>query len=191
LRELREETARMSNAGMQIGPEQGQFMRLLAHLLGVKRYLEIGVFTGYSSLSVALGLPADGRVVACDVSEEYTRVARRYWERAGVAGMIDLRLGPAAETLAALEKEPAFDMAFIDADKGRYDDYYEGALRVLRSNGLILIDNVLWDGLVVDPAAQDSDTRALRALNEKIATDERVDAVMLTVGDGLTLARKR
>jgi predicted O-methyltransferase YrrM len=118
-------------------------------------------------------------------------LARRYWERAGVAGKIDLRLAPAAETLTALEADPPFDMAFIDADKGRYDEYYEGVLRVLRPNGLILIDNVLWDGLVVDPSAQDSDTRALRALNEKIATDDRVDAVMLTVGDGLTLARKR
>ena len=191
LGELRDETARMPNAGMQIGPEQGQFMRLLVQLLGVTRYLEIGVFTGYSSLSVALGLPAGGHIVACDVSEEYTQLARRYWERAGVAGKIDLRLAPAAETLTALEADPPFDMAFIDADKGRYDEYYEGVLRVLRPNGLILIDNVLWDGLVVDPSAQDSDTRALRALNEKIATDDRVDAVMLTVGDGLTLARKR
>ncbi len=190
-RELRDETARMPNSGMQIGPEQGQFMRLLAQLIGAKRYLEIGVFTGYSSLSVALGLPADGRIVACDVSEEYTRIARRYWERAGVADKIDLRLAPAAQTLRDLQAGPPFDMAFIDADKERYDEYYEGTLRVLRTNGLILIDNVLWGGRIVDENDRDSSTLALRALNEKIVKDERVDAVLLTVGDGLTLARKR
>ncbi|MGR4065206.1 MAG: O-methyltransferase, partial [Vulcanimicrobiaceae bacterium] len=177
LRELRDETARMPNSGMQIGPEQGQFMRLLAQLIGAKRYLEIGVFTGYSSLSVALGLPADGRIVACDVSEEYTRIARRYWERAGVAGKIDLRLAPATETLRDLQAGPPFDMAFIDADKERYDEYYEGTLRVLRTNGLILIDNVLWGGRIVDENDRDSSTLALRALNEKIVKDERVDAV--------------
>lgn len=191
---LRAETARMPRAGMQISPEQGQFMALLIQLIGARKTLEVGTFTGYSALAVALALPADGRVVACDVSEEWTSVGRRYWQQAGVADKIALRLGPAADTLEAmLDKGEAesFDFAFIDADKLNYDRYYELALRLVRPGGLIAIDNVLWDGSVIDPDAQDEDTRAIRALNEKLHRDGRVDVSLLPLGDGLTLARKR
>ncbi|MNS70934.1 putative O-methyltransferase [compost metagenome] len=194
LAELRAETARMPRAGMQIAPEQGQFMAMLVTLLGARRTLEVGVFTGYSSLAVALALPHDGRVVALDISEEWTRVGRRYWQAAGVADKVDLRVGPAAESLQALVAEGCagtFDFAFIDADKERYDTYYELALQLVRPGGLIAIDNVLWGGSVADPADQDADTRALRALNEKLHGDTRIDLAMVPIGDGLTLARKR
>ena len=194
LTELRAETATLPGALMQISPEQGQFMQLLARLLGAKRCIEIGTFTGYSSLAVALALPADGRILCCDISDEYTQVARRYWAKAGVADKMTLALGPAVATLdAMLAKGDAgrFDMAFIDADKAGYDAYYERCLRLLRPGGLILIDNVLWSGDVADPAKDDADTQAIRALNAKLAKDERVDLSLLPVGDGLTLARKR
>ncbi len=194
LRRQREETARLPNAGMQIGPEQGQFMALLIELIGARRTLEVGVFTGYSSLAVALALPPDGRVVACDVSEEWTAIARRYWAEAGVAGKIELRLGPAVETLDALLAEgqaDGFDFAFIDADKENYDRYYERALRLVRRGGLIAIDNVLWGGRVADPEAQGESVAVIRALNAKLHRDERVALSLLPIGDGLTLALRR
>lgn len=194
LAKLRQETAGLSNAGMQISPDQGQFMALLAKLTGAKKVLEVGVFTGYSSLVVALALPAEGRIVACDISEEYTRMARRYWQEAGVAHKIDLRLGPAADTLAGLVaagEAGRFDFAFIDADKENYLVYYEHALQLLRPGGLVLVDNVLWGGRPIDPEAKDESTEAIRAINAKMGRDERVDVSMLPVGDGLTLARKR
>jgi caffeoyl-CoA O-methyltransferase len=194
LRELREETAKLPMAGMQIGPDQGQFMALLVKLMGAKRCLEIGVFTGYSSLSVALALPPDGRIIACDVSEEWTAIARRYWEKAGVAHKIDLRLGQALTTLDALRSrdgEGSFDFAFIDADKGNYLAYYERCLTLLRRGGLIAVDNTLWSGDVANPDNQKSDTVSLRRFNEALHRDERVDLAMLPVGDGLTLAVKR
>ncbi len=191
---LREETQKMAQAQMQIGAAQGQFMQLLVQLLGARKTLEVGVFTGYSSLWVALGLPADGRIIACDVSEEYTATARRYWKEAGVDGKIDLRLAPALETLDDLLADGqagTFDFAFIDADKTNYENYYERALTLLRAGGLIAIDNVIWSGKVADAAEQDADTVAIRKLNEKLLHDERVSLSMLTVGDGLTLALKR
>jgi caffeoyl-CoA O-methyltransferase len=194
LRELREETAKLPMAGMQIGPDQGQFMALLVKLMGAKRCLEIGVFTGYSSLSVALALPPDGRIIACDVSEEWTAIARCYWERAGVAHKIDLRLGQALATLDALRSrdgEGSFDFAFIDADKGNYLAYYERCLQLLRRGGLIAVDNTLWSGDVANPDNQKSDTVSLRHFNEALHHDERIDISMLPVGDGLTLALKR
>ena len=194
LRRLREETAPLPNAIMQITPEQGQFMALLVELTGAKNALEVGVFTGYSSLSVALALPKDGRLVACDISEEYTRVARRYWAEAGVADKIDLRLGPALETLDRLLAEGrrgGFDFAFLDADKANYDNYYERALELIRPGGLIAIDNVFQMGHALDPDPVDADIQAIRALNRKIHTDARVSISMLTIADGLTLARKR
>lgn len=194
LRRLREETASYRNAMMQIAPEQGQFMALLVQLLGAKKAVEIGVFTGYSSLSVALALPPDGKIIACDVSEEYTSVARRYWQEAGVADKVDLRIAPALETLDRLLAEGqagTFDFAFIDADKGNYDGYYERSLQLLRPGGLIAIDNVLWGGDVADPEVQDNSTQAIRALNEKLHQDERVSLSLLPIADGLTLALKR
>jgi caffeoyl-CoA O-methyltransferase len=193
LRALRDETAKMPNAQMQIAPEQGQFMALLARIAGVRKALEIGTFTGYSSLSVARALPADGRLVCCDISREFTDVARRYWDKAGVAGRIELKLGPARETLAALAKTEAgsFDMAFIDADKLNYPHYYEAALVLLRPGGVLLIDNVLWGGDVADPRATDAETVTLRDLNARVKADERVDFCLLPVADGLTLIRKR
>jgi caffeoyl-CoA O-methyltransferase len=193
LRELREETAKLPMAGMQIGPDQGQFMALLVKLMGAKRCLEIGVFTGYSSLSVALALPPGGRIIACDVSEEWTAVARHYWEKAGVAHKIDLRLGEALATLDALRAggEGTFDFAFIDADKGNYLAYYERCLQLLRKGGLIAVDNTLWSGEVANPDNQKSDTVSLRRFNEALHRDERVDLALLPVGDGLTLALKR
>jgi len=194
LRELREATSSLPMARMQISPEQGQFMQLLAELVGAKRCIEVGVFTGYSSLAVALALPEDGRIVACDVSEEWTAIARRHWEKAGVAKKIDLRLAPAVETLDALIQaggEGRYDFAFIDADKERYRDYFERCLRLMRRGGLIALDNTLWSGRVADPAVKDADTAAIRALNEFLHHDERVTISLLTIGDGLTLARKR
>lgn len=193
LKALRDETGKMPNSMMQIAPEQGQFMALLAQLMGVRKAIEIGTFTGYSSLSVARVLPADGKLICCDVSDEYTSVARRYWAKAGVADKIDLRLAPALETLAGLKKTDAgsFDMAFIDADKTNYQGYYEAILDLLRPGGVILIDNVLWSGDIADPAATDAETLALRKLNSFVATDRRVDFCLLPIADGLTIARKR
>lgn len=194
LRRLRKETASHAQANMQIAPEQGQFMALLVRLLGARRTLEVGVFTGYSSLAVALALPEDGQVVACDVSEEFTRVARRYWREAGVEGKIDLRIGPATETLDALIAHGGagtFDFAFLDADKESYDRYYEQALVLVRPGGLIAIDNVLWDGDVADPSKGGPELDAIRALNAKLVGDERVDLSLLPLADGLTLARRR
>lgn len=194
MRRLREETATLSSAGMQISPEQGQFMALLVELMGARRCLEVGTFTGYSALAVAQAMPADGRLVACDIDEETTAVARRYWQEAGVADRIDLRLGTAVETLDSLLSEGSagtFDFAFIDADKANYDAYYESALKLLRSGGVVAVDNVLWDGAVIDSSRSDADTEAIRALNAKIASDQRVSCSMLPVGDGLTLALKR
>ncbi|MBV9148397.1 MAG: class I SAM-dependent methyltransferase [Candidatus Eremiobacteraeota bacterium] len=194
--ELREETQRLlpDEARMQIGPDQGQFMQLLVHLSNARRCLEVGVFTGYSALSVALALPEDGTIVACDVSEQYTAMARRYWKSAGVAEKIQLRIAPAIQTLDDLLASGAqgtFDFAFIDADKPSYDGYYERCLLLLRQNGLIAIDNVFWSGRVADPNEKDSNTEALRTLNAKIGRDERVDVAMVAVGDGVTLVRKR
>lgn len=193
LQELREHTARMPLARMQIAPEQGQFMHWLVALLGARRTLEIGVFTGYSALATALALPADGRVVACDISVEYTDIARSYWRRAGVEDRIELHLRPARETLRMLLDEGqagTFDFAFIDADKESYADYYEETLQLLRHGGVVAIDNVLWSGRVLDPASSDADTVALRQFNEKLHDDERIALSMLPLGDGLTLARK-
>lgn len=190
---LREATRAQPLARMQISPEQGQFMALLVKLIGARRCIEVGVFTGYSALSVALALPEDGYLLACDVSAEYTAVGQPFWARAGVAHKIDLRLAPALETLnacLAAGETGAYDFAFIDADKTGYDDYYECCLRLLRRGGLIAIDNVLWSGAVAQPA-QDADTRALQALNDKLHRDERIDLSMLPLGDGLSLARKR
>ena len=194
LRRLREETAGMPLAVMQIAPEQGQFMALLVELTGAKRTLELGVFTGYSSLAVALALPADGHITACDVSEEFTAVARRYWAEAGVADKIDLRLAPALETLDALLADGqagTYDFAFIDALKTEYTDYFERVIELLRPGGLAAIDNVLWDGRVADPDDNDEDTLAIRAFNEKLLGDQRVSLSLLPLADGLTLARKR
>jgi predicted O-methyltransferase YrrM len=191
---LRAETAKLPMAMMQIGPDQGALLALLVRLIGAKRTLEIGTFTGYSALTVAQALPEGGKVIACDVSEEWTSIARRYWREAGLADRIELRLGPAAETLTALLQAGgagSFDFAFIDADKSGYDAYYELCLQLIRPNGLIAIDNVLWSGAVLDPKKRDADTAALRALNLKIRDDARVDSALLTVGDGLMLARKR
>ncbi|MFZ0365243.1 MAG: class I SAM-dependent methyltransferase, partial [Candidatus Cybelea sp.] len=193
LRELREETSRLPNARMAIGPEQGQLMQLLARAIGARRYLEIGVFTGYSSLSMALALPVNGYVLACDVSEEFTAIARRYWEAAGVAAKIDLRIGPALETLEKLRAQGVepFDIAFIDADKANVGEYYERALELVRPGGLVLIDNVLWGGAVLDASEKDPDTQALRAVSSRAGRDDRVDVALLPVCDGLLLALKR
>lgn len=191
---LREETAKMPQHNMQISPEQGQFMALLVELTGARKCLEVGTFTGYSTLSVALALPEDGQIVACDISEEFTSRAKPYWQKAGVAGKIDLRLGPALETLDALiadGESGAFDFAFIDADKVNYQGYFERALDLIRRGGLILVDNVLWSGAVVDPARDDEDTEAIRAFNQACADDPRISLSLVPIGDGLTLARKR
>jgi caffeoyl-CoA O-methyltransferase len=193
-RRLREETAKLPWGGMQISPEQGQFMALLVELIGARRCIEVGTFTGYSALAVAQALPADGRIVACDVDENTTAVARRYWQEAGVAGRIDLRLAPALETLDALIADggaKTYDFVFIDADKANYDGYYERALVLLHPGGLIAVDNVLWGGAVINPNQDDADTRAIRALNAKIASDQRVSCSLLPLGDGLMLVRKR
>jgi predicted O-methyltransferase YrrM len=194
LLKLREETAADPAANMQISPEQGQFMGLLARLMGARRCLEIGVFTGYSSLAIALALPEDGRIVACDISEKWTSVARRYWAAAGVAHKIDLRLATAMETLDRLLADGeagTFDFAFIDADKENYVGYYERALQLLRSGGLVVADNTLWSGRVADPENAEADTVALRHFNELLHGDSRVDLSLVPIGDGLSLARKR
>ena len=191
---LRQETAALPEAGMQIGPDQGAFLALLIRLLDAHHALEIGTFTGYSALAVAAALPDDGRLLTCDVSEEWTRIARRYWTEAGVAHKIELRLGPASETLRQTETERGagwFDFAFIDADKPAYDAYYEACLRLVRPGGLIAIDNVLWSGAVADAANQEASTLAIRALNLKIRDDPRVESCLLTVGDGVMLASPR
>ncbi len=194
LEKLRQETANHPRSGMQISPEQGQFMSLLVQLIGAKKTLEVGVFTGYSSLSVALALPPDGKIIACDVSEEFTAIARRYWQEAGVADKIDLRLAPALETLdrlLATGQAETFDFAFIDADKENYDGYYERSLQLVRPGGLIAIDNVLWSGQVAQEQNQDESTQAIRALNEKLHHDERITLSLVPIADGLTLAIKR
>ncbi len=194
LARLRDETARRGDAGMQISPEQGQFMALLIELTGAKRVLEIGTFTGYSALSMALALPPDGRIIACDVEPETTAVAQRYWAEAGVAEKIDLRLAPALDTLDGLLVAGAaesFDFAFIDADKENYVAYYERCLALLRQGGLLAIDNVLWNGAVANPAARDPDTEAIRALNLRLREDPRISLSMVPISDGLSLARKR
>ena len=193
-RRLREETARMKWGGMQIGPDQAAFFAVLVRAIGATRALEIGTFTGYSALAVASALPAEGRLVCCDVSDEWTQVGRRYWREAGVEDKIDLRLAPANDTLDALLRESgpdSFDFAFVDADKPGYDGYYERCLTLVRPNGLIAFDNTLWSGAVADPARNDDDTKALRALNAKAHADARVDACLLTVGDGVLLVRRR
>jgi caffeoyl-CoA O-methyltransferase len=194
LARLRDETAAMPQAGMQIAVEQGALLALLIKLIGAHRVLEIGTFTGYSSTAMALALPADGRLVCCDVSEEFTSVARRYWAEAGVADRVDLRLAPALETLEALLAEEgagSFDLAFIDADKTSYAGYVEACLRLVRAGGVIAIDNVLWSGRVIDPADSDEDTQAIRDLNAALAGDERVDLAMVPIADGVTLLRVR
>ncbi len=194
LARLREETARHPMAMMQIAPEQGALFALLVRMLGARRCLEIGTFTGYSSLAVALALPPDGSLLCCDVSDEYTQVARRYWAEAGVADRVELRIGPAVDTLDALlvdGRAGTFDLAFIDADKRSYPAYYERVVELLRPGGLVAVDNVLRSGQVIDPQDRSPDTLAIRALNDRIATDERVDHVLLAVADGMTLALKR
>jgi caffeoyl-CoA O-methyltransferase len=194
LARLREENVRERSGSMQVAPEEGALLALLVRLLRARRVLEVGTYTGYSSTAMALALPADGRLVCCDVSREWTDIARAAWAEAGVADRIELNLAPALETLDRLVAdggEGTFDLAFIDADKPGYDGYYERALRLVRPGGVIAIDNVLWGGRVADPSVQDASTSAIRALNDKIAADERVDPVLTTVGDGLTLALVR
>ncbi len=190
--ELAAETSKLGAiSGMQIAPEQGTLMAILATAIGARSAVEVGTFTGYSALCVARALPGDGRLLCCDVNEEWTSIGQRYWERAGIANKITLKLGPAAETLRALPSSHTFDFAFIDADKPNYAIYYEEILKRMRPNGLILIDNVLWSGRVIDDSVKEENTVALRALNDKITADTRVEAVMLAVADGLTIARKK
>jgi predicted O-methyltransferase YrrM len=189
LRELRAATASVPHSGMQIGADQGQFMALLVQAIGAKRCLEIGTYTGYSALAVALALPEDGRIVCCDISEEWTAIARRFWQKAGVAHKIELRLAPALETLKEL-KGP-YDFVFIDADKGNYQNYYERCLALVRRGGIIALDNTPWSGWVADAKRRDADTRAIRVFNDKLHRDERVVLSLLPLGDGVTLALKK
>ena len=193
LAKLRQETANHPEARMQISPEQGQFMSLLVRLMGAKKTLEVGVFTGYSSLAIALALPPDGKLIACDISDEYTAIARRYWQAAGVTDKIDLHIAPALETLDHLLKTQAetFDFAFIDADKSNYAAYYDRALQLIRPGGLMAIDNVLWQGRVADSNDHDEVTQTIRAFNQKLANDDRVVLSLLPIADGLTLALKK
>ena len=194
LARLREETASLPMSRMQIAPEQGQFMNLLVELLGAERIVEVGTFTGYSAICMAAALPAHGRLLCCDLSDEWTAIARAYWEEAGLADRIELRLAPALDTLDALLDEGqsgCFDMAFIDADKTNYANYYARCLRLVRPGGLILFDNTLWNGSVADPADQEPDTVAIRALNDALLADERISLSLVPIGDGLTLARVR
>lgn len=194
MRRLRDETAVLPSANMQIAPEQAQLLGLLVELIGARRCLEIGTFTGYSTLAVAAALPADGTVVACDVSDEWTQIARRYWQEAGVLEKIDLRLAPAADTLQALVadgKAGTFDFALIDADKENYGRYYELCLKLLRPGGLVAVDNVLWHGRVIDRSVADDETTAIRQLNSALCVDSRVSLSLVPIGDGMTLARKR
>ncbi len=191
-RALIEETAALGAvSGMQIAPEQGAFLTIFTQLVGARAAIEIGTFTGYSALCIARGLPADGKLTCCDVSEEWTSVGRRAWAAAGVADRIDLEIAPALDTLAAFPSGTTFDLAFIDADKPNYANYFDALLPLMRSNGAILVDNVLWDGQVVNPAADDANTVAIRAFNDKVASDDRVDTVMLPIADGLTICRKK
>jgi caffeoyl-CoA O-methyltransferase len=194
MQRLRTETAEHPRSEMQIAPEQGQFLRFLVRLIGVRRSIEVGVFTGYSALAVAMELPPTGTLVACDVSEEYTGVARRYWVEAGVADRIDLRIAPAEETLSALledGQDGTFDFSFIDADKETYDTYYEQSLKLLRPGGVIALDNMFRGGRVTDPEVEEESVRAIQRLNEKLRDDERVHLSMLPLADGVTLAMKR
>lgn len=194
LRSLREHTAKHKMARMQIAPEQGQFLALLVQLMQARSIVEIGTFTGYSALWMALAMPRDGRLITCDVSEEYTRTAQQYWQQADVSTRIDLRIAPALETLDSLLNDGQgghFDLAFIDADKREYHDYYERVLRLLRYGGMVVVDNTLWEGRVADPTVMDEDTSAIRAFNEFLLTDERVSLSLLPVADGITLAVKR
>jgi caffeoyl-CoA O-methyltransferase len=194
LHRLRAKTAKMAEGGMQISPEQGQFMQFLIKAIGAKRALEIGTFTGYSALVVALALPDDGELVACDVSDEYTRIGQPFWQEAGVADKIDLRLGPGIASLQAMldnGEAGTFDFAFIDADKPNYERYYELCMELVRPGGVIGIDNTLWGGRIADPSAQDESTQVIRSLNEKIRNDNRVDMSLVPIGDGLMLACKR
>jgi len=177
-------------AGMQVAPEQGAFLTLLTAAIGARNAIEVGTFTGYSSLCIARGLPADGHLLCCDVSEEWTNIARKAWDSAGVAGKITLRIAPAVETIKALPDTEQFDLAFIDADKPNYQNYFDALVPRMRVNGVILVDNVLWHGAVIDPKADDENTRAIKAFNDQVAKDERVDTVMLPISDGLTLCRK-
>jgi predicted O-methyltransferase YrrM len=188
---VRETRALGPIAIMQVAPEQGAFLTMLVRLMGVRRAVEIGTFTGYSALCLARGLPEDGHLLCCDTSEEWTDIARRHWEQAGVSKRIELRVAPAAETLRSLPAEPHLDLAFIDADKPSYLDYYEELLPRLRPGGLVLVDNVLWSGNVAKPEANDANTVAIRRFNDHVTADRRVDSVMLPIADGLTLARKR
>ncbi|MGW8246807.1 MAG: class I SAM-dependent methyltransferase [Acidiferrobacterales bacterium] len=194
LKRLREETDKLAEAGMQISPDQGQFMALLLKLISATRVIEIGTFTGYSALVMAMALPEDGQIICCDKSEEWTSMARRYWKEASVERKIDLRLGDALDTLDALIKsgnENTFDFAFIDADKVNYPNYFERCLSLLRQGGLIAVDNVLWGGSVINPEKQDDDTIAIRAFNKQLKDDDRVDISLVPIGDGLTLAWKK
>jgi caffeoyl-CoA O-methyltransferase len=192
LRDLAEETRALGRiSGMQIAPEQGTLMGILARAIGAKSAVEVGVFTGYSSISIARALPPDGKLLCLDINEVWTSIARRYWERAGLSGKITLKLAPAAETLRALPASQSFDFAFVDADKSNYRIYYEEILKRLRTDGLLLIDNVLWNGQVIDPSDKSEDTVAIRDLNDFIVTDTRVEAVMIPVADGITIVRKK
>ena len=194
LRQLREETAQLEYSVMQISPEQGQFMSLLIKMMAAKRAIEIGTFTGYSALAIAMGLPEDGCLIACDISEEWTAIGKRYWQLAGQADKIDLRLAPAIETLDGLlnyGQAGEFDFAFIDADKQNYLNYYERCLQLLRPGGLIVVDNVLWDGSVADPENQKPDTCSIREFNSFVKSDARIDLSMIPVGDGLSLIGKK
>jgi len=191
---LRRETAALPDARMLLAPEVGGLLALLVRLIGARRVLELGTFTGYSALAMALALTADGRILCCDVSEEWTAIARRHWKAAGVADRIELRLAPAAETLAALVRDGragTFDLAFVDADKASYPDYYEACLSLLRAGGVVVFDNTLWGGAVADESVTDADTVAIRTLNRRIRADARVDACLLAMGDGATVVRKR
>ena len=191
-RDLIAETEELGGISMmQIAPEQGAFMTLLTRLIGARRAVEVGTFTGYSAVSIARGLPDDGTLLCCDVSEEWTGIARKYWERAGVDDKIELRIAPALETLRSLPTGEQFDLAFIDADKENYPNYYEEVLARLRPNGVILVDNTLWMGAILDPDATDEQTKTIRGFNDAVAADDRVESVILTIGDGLTLIRKR
>ncbi|MGH9030814.1 MAG: O-methyltransferase [Acidimicrobiia bacterium] len=189
---LIDETAELGGiAMMQIAPEQGAFMTLLTRLVGARQAVEVGTFTGYSALAIARGLPDEGHLLCCDVSEEWTSVAGRYWDLAGVAGKIELRIGPALDTLRSLPRDEVYDLAFIDADKPNYANYFEELVARLRRNGVILVDNTLWGGAVADSSTTDDNTKAIRAFNDMVAADDRVDCVMLAISDGLTLLRKR
>jgi predicted O-methyltransferase YrrM len=192
LRELRAATASLPNAGMQIGADQGQFMALLVQAIGARNCLEIGTFTGYSALAVALALPEDGRIVCCDISEEWTAIGKPFWKKAGVERKIDLRIGPALRTLDEITKEKRiFDFVFIDADKTNYQNYYDACLPIVRRRGIIAVDNTLWSGWVADRNHDDADTMALRKFNDKLHHDERVEIALLPLGDGVTLALKK